>query len=398
MTAHATRADLSVAEPIAAFAEESLDRHGIDRAAFWAGVSGLVHELAPRNAELLRARDDLQTRIDDYHRAAPGTPDPAAYRAFLTEIGYLRPEPASVAASTADVAPEIARLAGLQPVVPILNARFALNAAKRPLGLPLRRALRYRRDPARGRPRSGFLLQHDAGRRRHRPRSRTPRHRRPARLRIPRRFDGVRGARRRARRGVRFGRRGRYSRTPLRSSATRAHRKRRHRSCSRTTACTSGDLDRPFRSHRFHRRRRSAGHRARVGAHDDHGSRGLGRRGRRRGQGARLPQLARPDGRHARRTRREGRRDLRPFDEPSTAHTAPGGGANSPPGRSVLFVRNVGHLMRGDSILDRDGREVPEGIVDAIMTALGSLDDLRGDRRQLGTGSVYIVKPKMHRS
>ena len=129
MTAHATRADLSVAEPIAAFAEESLDRHGIDRAAFWAGVSGLVHELAPRNAELLRARDDLQTRIDDYHRAAPGTPDPAAYRAFLTEIGYLRPEPASVAASTADVAPEIARLAGPQLVVPILNARFALNAA-----------------------------------------------------------------------------------------------------------------------------------------------------------------------------------------------------------------------------------------------------------------------------
>ncbi|PIJ19289.1 malate synthase G, partial [Leucobacter sp. OLES1] len=81
---------------------------------------------------------------------------------------------------------------------------------------------------------------------------------------------------------------------------------------------------------------------------------------------------------------------------PDRVYTAPGGGELSLPGRSVLFVRNVGHLMTGDSILDRDGREVPEGIVDAIMTALGSLDDLRGDRANSRTGSVYIVKPKMH--
>ena len=127
MTAHATRADLSVAEPIAAFAEESLDRHGIDRAAFWTGVSGLVHELAPRNAELLRARDDLQTRIDDYHRAAPGTPDPAAYRAVLTEIGYLRPEPASVAASTADVAPEIVIVSPEVATEPSITAPSVLS-------------------------------------------------------------------------------------------------------------------------------------------------------------------------------------------------------------------------------------------------------------------------------
>src|SRR5690606_29986259 len=123
------RADLRVAAPIAEFAETSLTDAGIDADAFWSGVSAIVHDLAPRNAELLRIRDELQARIDAFHRANPGRPDPDAYRALLTEIGYLVPEPAQVRATTENVDPEIATTAGPQLVVPLLNARFALNAA-----------------------------------------------------------------------------------------------------------------------------------------------------------------------------------------------------------------------------------------------------------------------------
>ncbi|MGB4136426.1 MAG: malate synthase G, partial [Microbacterium sp.] len=129
MTNHLTRADLSVAEPIVAFAEPSLTEAGRDVDAFWAGVSAILRDLGPRNEALLRTRAELQQRIDDYHRAQPGTPEPAEYRTLLTEIGYLTPEPTDVAVTTEDVDPEIATTAGPQLVVPLLNARFALNAA-----------------------------------------------------------------------------------------------------------------------------------------------------------------------------------------------------------------------------------------------------------------------------
>ncbi|KKI18754.1 MULTISPECIES: malate synthase G [unclassified Leucobacter] len=394
MTAHATRADLSVAEPIAAFAEESLDRHGIDRAAFWAGVSGLVHELAPRNAELLRARDDLQTRIDDYHRAAPGTPDPAAYRAFLTEIGYLRPEPASVAASTADVAPEIARLAGPQLVVPILNARFALNAANARWG-SLYDAL-YGTDAilregdlapgssfnttraaaviARGRGlldtvaplasgshagstgyavRDGALAVASAGG--------------AAGLADPAAFVGYTGAPE-APASILLAHHGLH----VEISIDRSGR------IGSTDAAGVQDIVLESALTTIMDLEDSV---AAVDAED----KALGYRNWRGLMAGTLVE----------RVEKGGETFVRSMN-PDRVYTAPGGGELSLPGRSVLFVRNVGHLMTGDSILDRDGREVPEGIVDAIMTALGSLDDLRGDRANSRTGSVYIVKPKMH--
>ncbi|MET0999374.1 MAG: malate synthase G, partial [Marmoricola sp.] len=108
--------------------EEGLPGSGVDPSAFWEGLDAIVHDLAPRNRELLARRDELQSRIDDWHREHPGRPDPEAYTGFLREIGYLLDEPDDVAATTSDVDDEVARIAGPQLVVPLLNARFATNA------------------------------------------------------------------------------------------------------------------------------------------------------------------------------------------------------------------------------------------------------------------------------
>lgn len=109
---------------------EALPGTGVDADAFWAGVDKVVTDLAPRNRELLERRDDLQTQVDRWHRQRAIEPlDGAAYQDFLTEIGYLVPEPEDFTITTANVDDEITTTAGPQLVVPILNARFALNAA-----------------------------------------------------------------------------------------------------------------------------------------------------------------------------------------------------------------------------------------------------------------------------
>ncbi len=125
------RAGLSVAEELALFIEnEALPGTGLDWADFWAGVAAIFARFAPRNAALLARRDDLQAAIDAWHIARAGQPlDQAAYIGFLREIGYLVPEPAPFAVTTRDVDPELATMAGPQLVVPVLNARFLLNAA-----------------------------------------------------------------------------------------------------------------------------------------------------------------------------------------------------------------------------------------------------------------------------
>src|SRR6478735_10525497 len=108
--------------------EEALPGSDVESEAFWEGFEAIVHDLAPRNRELLARREELQSRIDDWHREHPGVPDAHAYPAFLREIGYLLDEPEDVAVTTADVDDEVARIAGPQLVVPLLNARFAANA------------------------------------------------------------------------------------------------------------------------------------------------------------------------------------------------------------------------------------------------------------------------------
>ena len=131
MTERVTVGTLRVAKVLHDFINnEALPGTGIDADSFWAGVDKVVTDLTPQNEELLARRVELQAQIDKWHRHRVLEPhDPEAYKAFLTEIGYLQPEPEDFTVTTSGVDPEIASTAGPQLVVPVLNARFAINAA-----------------------------------------------------------------------------------------------------------------------------------------------------------------------------------------------------------------------------------------------------------------------------
>ncbi|MEO7954296.1 MAG: malate synthase G, partial [Polaromonas sp.] len=122
---------LQVATNLYRFVEDQvLPGTDVKSEAFWAGFDAIVADLAPKNIALLAERDRLQTEIDSWHKAHPGPiADMPAYRAFLEKIGYLVPQPANVTVTTANVDAELAEQAGPQLVVPVLNARYALNAA-----------------------------------------------------------------------------------------------------------------------------------------------------------------------------------------------------------------------------------------------------------------------------
>ena len=131
MSERVTREGLGVAGELAAFIEtEALPGTGVDAAAFWKGFASLVADLQPKNREFLRIREDMQSKIDAWHRTRRNAPhDHEAYRAFLEEIGYLVPEGDDFEIETANTDPEIACVPGPQLVVPITNARYSLNAA-----------------------------------------------------------------------------------------------------------------------------------------------------------------------------------------------------------------------------------------------------------------------------
>ncbi|TFC17399.1 malate synthase G [Cryobacterium algoritolerans] len=392
------RADLDVAAAFAAFVEnEALPGTGIAADFFWQGLSALISELTPRNLELLRTRDDLQTQIDDFHRAYPGQPDPAEYRAFLTGIGYLEPEPAGFSITTANVDAEIATQAGPQLVVPLLNARFAVNAANARWGslydalygtdaIPeddgATRAggynpVRGRRVIARGRalldqaaPLSGgshtdaVAYQVDNGRL-----VVQLGHGASVALAAPSAFVGYTGEAA-APTSVLFRQHGLHldvifdRGAPIGAEDTAGIQD----IVLESAVTTIMDLEDSV---------------AAVDADD----KVLGYRNWRELMRGTLTETVRKGGGTFIRTMNADR-----------VYTAPGGGTLTLPGRSLLLVRNVGHLMGTDTVRDASGADVFEGILDAVLTVLGSIPDLAGETRggNSRTGSVYIVKPKMH--
>ncbi|KRF07472.1 malate synthase G [Nocardioides sp. Soil777] len=397
MTDRVQTGGLDVAASLHRFVEdEALPGSGLDPQAFWDGAAAIVHDLAPRNRELLARRDELQARIDEWHREHPGTPDPDAYTAFLREIGYLLDEPADVVVTTTGVDDEVATIAGPQLVVPLLNARFATNAVNARWG-SLYDALygtdviatdgelapgdsynKARGDEviARGR---AFLDEHfplasgshadatsyavdDQG------------------LAVTVKDDAVRLADPAQLVGFRGD-----AASPDAVLLVHHHLHVEIQvdpddAIGSTDAAGVKDLLLESAVSTIMDLEDSV---AAVDADD----KVLGYRN----------WLRLNEGSLAEEVTKGGTTFTRSMNPDRTYSTTSGADVTLR-GRALLFIRQVGHLMTTDAVLDRDGNEVPEGILDAIMTALGSLRDVRGDSTLANsrTGSMYVVKPKMH--
>ncbi|TPG33845.1 malate synthase G [Mycolicibacterium hodleri] len=407
MTDRVTVGNLRVARVLHDFiTNEALPGTGVDPDSFWAGVDKVVTDLAPQNQDLLVRRDDLQAQLDKYHRQRVIGPfDPAEYQEFLTTIGYLEPEPGDFSITTSGVDAEITSTAGPQLVVPILNARFALNASNARWG-SLYDAL-YGTDVI---PETDGAEKGSGG------------------------YNRVRGDKVIA-----------YARTFLDESVPLAAG-----SYADATGFTVddgqllvtlgddqsvglanpdefvgylGEADAPTSVLLVHHGLHieilidpdsPVGSTDKAGVKDvvlesaittimdfedsvaavDADDKVLGYRN----------WLGLNRGDLTEEVRKGDKTFTRVLNEDRT-FTAPDGGELTLPGRSLLFVRNVGHLMTNDAILLEDGSEVPEGIQDALFTGLIGMHGLKGSDDNDGangplvnsrSGSIYIVKPKMH--
>ncbi len=379
-------AGLAVHAPLADLLEtQVLPDLGVAAESFWSGFAQLLARFAPVNAKLLAMRDDLQAKIDDWHRERRGQPhDAAAYRAFLSDIGYLVPEPAAFTIDTQNVDPEIATMAGPQLVVPILNARFLLNAANARWG-SLYDAF-YGTDAL------------DAA---------------PAE---PGGYDETRGAAVIAR-----GRQFLDEAVPLAKGSwadlMTLDRDAEDADCFVALADNAQYVGRTAQGRLF----RNNGLHIEIVFDADSPI----------AQGDALgisdiviesaltticdceDSVAAVDGEDKllaytnwlglmrgdlEESFEKGGRTVTRRLAGDKAFTAPDGGEHTLPGRSVLFVRNVGHLMTNPAIRLPDGSDVPEGIMDAVFTAAIGALDVRGKGKfgNSRTGSIYIVKPKMH--
>ena len=377
MTDFLDRSGLSVDSRLADFIEaRALPGTGLDAARFWADFAALLGKFAPENAALLAKREDLQARIDAWHEARVGQAhDAAAYQAFLREIGYLVPEPGAFAVGTQNVDPEIATMAGPQLVVPALNARFALNAANARWG-SLYDAL-YGTDAL------------DA------PQAK------------PGGYDAERGAAVIARAKLFLD-----DAAPL-ASGSWANWQGGQLTLADPAQWVGSKPGGILLYHNVLHIELVIDSASAIGKTDPAGiadvvleaalttiidledsvaavdgeDKTLGYTnwlGLMRGD---LTESFVKRGATVTRAMEADRKWTSPSGEPFVLH-----------GRSVMFVRNVGHLMTTPMIRLPGGAEAPEGLCDAVITSLCALHDLKG----LGTltnsraGSIYIVKPKQH--
>jgi malate synthase len=377
MTDMTNRAGIAIDSRLADFLEtQVLTPLGRDVDAFWQGFAALLADFAPRNAALLAKREDLQAQIDAWHVERAGKPhDPEVYKAFLTDIGYLVPEPSDFQIGTQNVDPEIATMAGPQLVVPILNARFLLNAANARWG-SLYDAF-YGTDALDAEPAK------------------------------PGGYDAARGAAVIAR-----GRQFLDSAFPL-ASGSWADLAGRDAMALADPAQYIGETEKGvlLQNNGLHIEIVFDSSTP-VGATDKAGIADIiveaalttiadcedsvaavdaedkllaytNWLGIIRGD---LSESFGKGGKTVTRTLAADKKITRD------------GWSISLPGRSLMFVRNVGHLMTNPAIRLTDGSEIPEGIMDAVFTSAISTLDVEGHGK-LGNsrkGSIYIVKPKMH--
>jgi len=390
-----TRHGLQVAAELDRFIEdEALPGSGVDSAAFWQGFAALVHDLAPKNRALLAERDRLQLELDTWHRANPGpVTDLAAYQAFLAGIGYLVAQPGEVKASTSNVDREIAEQAGPQLVVPVTNQRYALNAANARWG-SLYDAL-YGTDaiaeadgaekgsafnPVRGQrviARARAFLDQAAPLAQGSHVDATGYSVQDGQLLVtlktgscglqqPAQFRGYQGA----------------SHAPS-ALLLRNHGLHfeiqidAHHSIGKTDAAHVKDILMEAAVSTI------ADCEDSVAAVDAEDKVLVYRNWLGLMKGDLVEQVS------------KGGKTFERSLNPDREYTAGDGSNFSVPGRSLLFIRNVGHLMTNPAILDRDGNEIPEGILDAVVTTLAAVHDLQR-KMNSRTGSIYIVKPKMH--
>lgn len=384
MTDFVNKAGLNVAAELATFVEDAaLPGTGVSADAFWTGFSDIVHELGPKNRALLAKRSDIQAQVDAWHFARRGQDhDAVAYSDFLKEIGYLVPEGAPFSIDTANVDPEIAMLPGPQLVVPIMNARFALNAANARWGslydalygtdalgdLPTGKGYDAERGSrviawARGHLDqaaplvSGSWADIDGlsvvdgalmvgG----------------TTLADPLQFAGQNGGSYYLRKnGLLIEIRVDGS-TPI-GQADQADISDVWLESALSTIMDCEDSV------------------AAVDAEDKvvAYTNWLG--------------LMRGD---LKETFEKGGKSVTREMVGDRTFTAPDGSTVTAKGRALMLVRNVGHLMTNPAIKDRDGLEVGEGLMDAMMTSMIAMHDLQREGGNSVTGSVYVVKPKMH--